>query len=689
MAKKSVVFTRMSRTVGRRDAKQGMKSASIISVILAFFVASLSFYGEANDGKNSQVVTLRLLPLRGEGIRKQLWETLVKIAEPVTLEVPAKVSTWNAVRTRCGSVNPELIGILAKLNPGLKEISDKARELTFIPCPYWAFPLSSAQTMNIPIRKGESISNVLPLYMGTAGDKTCAQVKGENPKILDDKGIARYDGVIGVHYITKPVTFRLREGIKQNAAQIVRELRANFPDTMTTLALFNGNTLSAGNSYRLVAQEGPQVGDTESDCSGPTGDEEWPFNQLLIETVYEDTLQQLKGAAETRCVLVADTGLDLSNPTCNRIIWTNPRFPKGLGSPYGDGPHGKNVTANNGNIEPTSEYEFAAHGTQVVSIISGNLSAPSKLLDRFKVAVAKITPDRAPFNVPAAAVSDAFRYARQINASVLNLSVLIGSPVDSLVEGLRAADFLVVVAAGNNWGPLEQAKVYPPSLNKYRDNLIVVGAHDWKNCKADFSNYSGKLVDLLAPGCAVPIPGKDGKTLSLTGTSFATPFVAFTAALLSSFGLTPGEIKNRILATVDFDEQLVNVTRSAGRLNIENALSINDDILVLKDKDAPGKVIQLRGELDPHQYWICQCSICTFLERPYFPQEVGRVVPNYTNHGSSKVWERPDLGELLEMECDSLEGEVKFRQKGADSSSPFTSYKWSDVITVMPKIPRR
>ena len=87
-----------------------------------------------------------------------------------------------------------------------------------------------------------------------------------------------------------------------------------------------------------------------------------------------------------------------------------------------------------------------------------------------------------------------------------SLPQVIGCEEPGLVEGLRAAEFLVVVGAGNNYNLVQSACVYPPALSEFRDRMIVVGAHDWELSPADFSNY-GPLVDLLAPGCAIPISG--------------------------------------------------------------------------------------------------------------------------------------------------------------------------------------
>jgi len=307
-------------------------------------------------------------------------------------------------------------------------------------------------------------------------------------------------------------------------------------------------------------------------------------------------------------VLVADTGLDLSDPTVNRNLWTDQRVVRGIEKRYGKNSHGTNLTASiKGSIDISPTYQFAYHGTEVVKIIVGGSSAPSTLLAQFEIAIGKVIPDREPFNIGADAIGSTFMYAQYIpNTKVLNLSVVIASEEQKLIAGMQAAgNMLVVSAAGNNNRWLEDTHLYPPCLTSYPDRLIVVGAHDWENRKADFSNY-GESVDLLAPGCGIPIRGRDGEILLHSGTSYAAPFVSFTAALLSTYGMSPGEIKGRILLTVDFDKTLRGVARSAGRLNIENALSYRDDILVVKakGKDDSGKniekILTLYGDFNPH-----------------------------------------------------------------------------------------
>jgi subtilisin family serine protease len=68
----------------------------------------------------------------------------------------------------------------------------------------------------------------------------------------------------------------------------------------------------------------------------------------------------------------------------------------------------------------------------------------------------------------------------------------------------------------------------------------------------DFSQH-GDYVDVMAPGVGVTFAARDSGHTQGNGTSYATPFVAATAALLKQRfpALTPAQVARRILATTD------------------------------------------------------------------------------------------------------------------------------------------
>ena len=131
---------------------------------------------------------------------------------------------------------------------------------------------------------------------------------------------------------------------------------------------------------------------------------------------------------------------------------------------------------------------------------------------------------------------------------------------------------LVVVAAGNDGRSLSSSPTYPASYSQ--GNIVSVAATTQQDGLADFSNYDKKAVDLGAPGDAIFSTFPTSRFKVLSGTSMAAPFVAASAAMLRSRDpdLTAGELRQRLMATVDPVPALQGRTVTGGRLNLLRAL---------------------------------------------------------------------------------------------------------------------
>lgn len=111
---------------------------------------------------------------------------------------------------------------------------------------------------------------------------------------------------------------------------------------------------------------------------------------------------------------------------------------------------------------------------------------------------------------------------------------------------------LFVCSAGNEGQAVDGARRFPGGLSL--PNMITVGAVDGNGRRTEFSNTSSAnyAVDIAAPGGEVPIGmADDGSVITAGGTSFATPQVTATAAMLRALdpSMDAAALKELILAT--------------------------------------------------------------------------------------------------------------------------------------------
>jgi subtilisin family serine protease len=148
----------------------------------------------------------------------------------------------------------------------------------------------------------------------------------------------------------------------------------------------------------------------------------------------------------------------------------------------------------------------------------------------------------------------------QAKVQVINMSLGGEEPSQALEDALKYAynkGIVLVAAAGNHSAPEEPTFVlYPAAYDQY---CLAVGASDYNDQIADFSNYGAQL-DVTAPGVwilsTIPIAQTEPGYLPYafaSGTSMSAPHVAGFAALLKSTKpwLTPADIMKIIKYTPD------------------------------------------------------------------------------------------------------------------------------------------
>lgn len=165
-------------------------------------------------------------------------------------------------------------------------------------------------------------------------------------------------------------------------------------------------------------------------------------------------------------------------------------------------------------------------------------------------------------------VAQGIYWAADNGAKVVNISyngVSGSSTVQSAAQYLRGKGGVVIVAAGNSGG-LENIAA--------NDSLLTVAATDQNDVRASFSSY-GAYVDLSAPGVSLYTTTVGGGFANASGTSFSSPVVAATAALMLSANakLAPADVDRILKATArDLGTAGYDQYYGSGRVNAASAV---------------------------------------------------------------------------------------------------------------------
>jgi subtilisin family serine protease len=244
------------------------------------------------------------------------------------------------------------------------------------------------------------------------------------------------------------------------------------------------------------------------------------------------------GVSGTGIVAVIDTGVDVNHPVLVPVLLPGYDFTRNQpgASEWLDMPQGQTGTqSGSGAVQQSSaailEQSSAAilegqpgaafgHGTMTAGMV--HLAAPT----------ARILPLKAFTSNGTGYLSNiiaALYYATQHHANIVNMSFDLSSPSAALSQAVsyaNHANVVLVAAAGNE---STSARVYPASMNGYV--MGIASTTDW-DARSSFSNYGSADVWIAAPGEYVISTFPGGTYAAASGTSFSSPLVAGTAALL-------------------------------------------------------------------------------------------------------------------------------------------------------------
>lgn len=299
-------------------------------------------------------------------------------------------------------------------------------------------------------------------------------------------------------------------------------------------------------------------------------------------------------------VAVLDSGVDYNHPDLAANMWRNPNEIAGDGvdndkNGYVDDIHGINALTGSGN--PMDDNGHGTFCAGLIGAVGNNAAGIAGVNWSVKIMAVKTYDAAGRSSVAAELRGITYVMSQKVagqNVAASNHSYggygFDQEQFDALSQ-LAATGVTIVAAAGNDGTNNDVRPLYPASYNI--PGLISVAASDQTDDLAVFqfgaSNFGKASVDLAAPGlnvlstrAAITAPGEypvyNGNTgySTSSGTSFAAPLVAGTAALLKSLkpGASTQQVKDAILNGVDKVPSLNGLVFTGGRLNVKNSVDL-------------------------------------------------------------------------------------------------------------------
>lgn len=286
-----------------------------------------------------------------------------------------------------------------------------------------------------------------------------------------------------------------------------------------------------------------------------------------------DTLSRAPGVV----VAIVDSGINAQHEDIGANLWQNP-------APTIGDVNGIRIVRGIRSGTVADDVGHGSHVAGIVGAVGNNGLGIAGIAWEVQLMILKNGEAAGSFISDSVACVD---YAVANGAKVINCSfggTNFSQTFFNALQAARDAGVIVVAAAGNAGTNNDLAPVYP--ANYLLDNIVSVGNTGPADLPSSTSDF-GAAVELFAPGTSIlSLTNLDNTSCVLrSGTSMAAPHVTGAFALLRARfpNDTYRQLINRLLRSTDVKSSLVNRAQTAGRLNLQRALTsttnrpFNDD----------------------------------------------------------------------------------------------------------------